>query len=242
MLTSSRQPERQIHPPEITFVSAEGFLDDFTKLPLDITTLRGDWPFAWTYYDEPGNREALLAGRIAHNQLLAAERLCTGLGLAAGFANYPVSTFAEGWKANLWPDHGWGGNQGLLTDAVYHKSYFKSEELSQKLLSDAGAALSAGVKRSTPAQIPVVVFNSLSWRRTDVVQCEVKLPADWSGTALHDEAGHSIDLEIITAKSSGAPATLVFLAEDVPSTGYRTYYLEQASAAPISKPIVGRHI
>jgi len=42
------QQERQIHPPEITFVTAEGFLDEFTKRPLDITTLRGDWPFAWT--------------------------------------------------------------------------------------------------------------------------------------------------------------------------------------------------
>ena len=235
-------PERQIHPPEITFVTAEGFLDNYTKRPLDITTLRGDWPFAWTYYDEPGNREALLAGRIAHNQLLAAERLYTGLGLAAGFATYPVKTFAEGWQANVWPDHGWGGNQGLLTDEVYHKSYFKSKELSQKLLSDAGAALSAGVKRSTPAQIPVVVFNSLSWRRTDLVQCEAKLPAGWSGAALHDQAGHNIELEIIPAKSTGDPVTLVFLAEDVPSTGYRTYYLEQASATASSTTDCRQHL
>jgi alpha-mannosidase len=235
------QPERQIHPPEITFVSAEGFLDNFTKRPLDITMLRGDWPFAWTYYDEPGNREALLAGRIAHNQLLAAERLYTGLGLAAGLANYPASALAEGWQANCWPDHGWGGNQGLLTDAVYHKSYFKSQEISQKILSDAGAALSAGVKRSTPTQIPVVVFNSLSWRRTDLVQCEVKLPAGWSGAALRDAAGQSIALEIIPAKSSGAAAKLVFLAEEVPSTGYRTYYLEQASAAASPTPVSGNN-
>jgi alpha-mannosidase len=233
------RPDRQIHPPEITFVTAEGFLDDYTKQPLDISTLRGDWPFAWTYYDEPGNREALLAGRIAHNQLLAAERLYAGLGLASGFADYPVKTLAEGWQANCWPDHGWGGNQGLLTDEVYHKSYFKSKEISQKLISDAGATLSAGVRRSTPAQIPVVVLNSLSWRRTDVVQCEVKLPAGWSGAALHDQAGHNIELEIIPAKSAGDPVTLVFLAEDVPSTGYRTYYLEQASAAASSKPISG---
>lgn len=49
------QPERQIHPPEISFTTAEVFLDEFTKQPLDITTLRGDWPSAWTYYDEPSN-------------------------------------------------------------------------------------------------------------------------------------------------------------------------------------------
>ena len=232
-------PERQIHAPEITFVAAEGFLDDFTKQPLDITTLRGDWPFAWTYYDEPGNREALLAGRIAHNQLLTAERLHAGLGLAAGLADYPSGAITEGWRANCWPDHGWGGNQGLITDSVYAKSYFKSKEISQKLLSEAGAALTSRVKRTAPAQIPVVVFNPLSWRRTDVVKCEVKLPADWKGAELHDEAGHNIDLELIPAKSPASPATLVFLAAGVPPTGYRTYYLEQAGAPTLPKPLSG---
>jgi alpha-mannosidase len=97
------------------------------------------------------------------------------------------------------------------------------------------------VKRSTPSQIPVVVFNPLSWRRTDLVQCEVKLPASGSGWALRDEAGHHINLEIIPPKLTGSSVTLVFLAQDVPSTGYRTYYLEQAAAAP-STPIAGNTI
>ncbi len=235
----SSSPERQIYPPEISFVTAQGFLDEFTKLPLDITTLKGDWPFAWTYYDEPGNREALLAGRIAHNELLAAERLHAGLGLSAGFADYPVSTFDEGWRANVWPDHGWGGNQGLLTDEVYHKSYFKSQDVAHKLLSDVGATVSSGVKRSAPAQIPVVVFNSLSWPRTDVVQCEVKLPHGWDGAVLHDESGRSIDLEIAPAKSTDGAVTLLFLAENMPSVGYRTYYLEQSSTPSTSHPLTG---
>ena len=231
--------ERQIHPPEITFAAAEDFLDDFTKRPLDITTLRGDWPFAWAYYDEPGNREALLAGRIAHNQLLTAERLYTGLGLASGLANYPMSVIAEAWQANCWPDHGWGGNQGLITDSVYAKSYFKSKEISQKLLSEAGAALTAGVKRTSPSQIPVVVFNPVSWSRTDVAKCEVRLPAGWKGAELYDEAGHSIDLELIPSKSPSSPATLVFLAAGVPPTGYRTYYLEAAAAPTASNALSG---
>jgi alpha-mannosidase len=85
----------------------------------------------------------------------------------------------------------------------------------------------------------VVVFNSLSWRRTDLVQCEVKLPTGWSGAALHDQAGHNIELELAPAKSAGDAVKLVFLAEDVPSAGYRTYYLEQASAAAAPKAIAG---
>ncbi len=231
-------PERQIHPPEITFVQPEGFLDDFTKHPLNITTLRGDWPFSWTYYDEPGNREPLLAGRVAHNQLLAAETLHTALGVGNGFADYPMKTLEETWKANCWPDHGWGGNQGLLTDAVYAQSYFKSKELSQKLLSDAGSKIAAGVKRNTASEIPVVVFNPLSWQRTDLVECEFQVPAQWTGFALRDDAGHSVDFET-ASETPGSPVKLIFLAENVPSAGYRTYYLEQSSARKTAAELSG---
>ena len=187
-------PERQIHPPEITFVTAEGFLDDYTKRPLDITTLRGDWPFAWTYYDEPGNREALLAGRIAHNQLLAAERLYTGLGLAAGFASYPVKTLAEGWQANVWPDHGWGGNQGLLTDEVYHKSYFKSKEVSHKLLSGAGAAsCSRSETKHTCADSGCgVQFPFLAAHRRGAMRSQVTRRLERRGAARSGRTQHRI--------------------------------------------------
>ncbi len=100
---------QQIHPPRIIFNTPEALLDKFSEHPLDISTLKGDWPINWAYYDEPGHREGLLAGREAHNRILAAERLCTALGVSAGFEDYPVQTFAEAWKANCWPDHGWGG-------------------------------------------------------------------------------------------------------------------------------------
>jgi len=132
-----------------------------------------------------------------------------------------------------------GGNQGLLTDAVYAKSYVKSQDLSRKLLSDAGATLAIGVKRNSAAQIPVVVFNPLSWQRTDVVECEVTLPAGWGGWTLRDESGYPTTPQIFPARSD-KPARLVFVAKDIPSTGYRTYYLEQGSAATTpSRQIVG---
>jgi alpha-mannosidase len=134
----------------------------------------------------------------------------------------------EAWRANCWPDHGWGGNQGLLTDAVYAKSYVKSNELSQKLLADAGKNLAAAVKRNSPAQIPVAVFNPLAWQRTDVVECECSLPAEWEGVTLRDETGHTVTCEVVRP-TSGA-AKLLFLA-DVDSLGYRTYYLERGPAS-----------
>ena len=143
----SGEPSRQIHPPKMQFTAPEQFLEEFTKSPLDITTLSGDWPFPWAYYDEPSNREALLLGRTAHNQLLAAECIYAGLSLNQGFQNYPTQKFEDAWKADVWPDHGWGGNHGLLTDQVYHDYYARSKTLSDQILGGVGSEMASRAAR-----------------------------------------------------------------------------------------------
>ena len=220
------EPTKQIHPPQIVFMNPEQFLRELTECPIDITTLRGDWPFNWAYYDEPCNREGLLKGREAHNELLAAERLYAGLGLNTEFKDYPAKTFAAAWQANCWPDHGWGGNQGVFTDAVYNATYAKSKELADKLISGAGANLAGNFKRYAKSRIPVVVFNPLSWKRTDLVEAEFNLPSDWHGFALRDDAGQEVPFETFGGQQSNSSTKLTFIADKVPSVGYRTYYLQ----------------
>jgi alpha-mannosidase len=225
-------PGRQINPPRMRFTTPEAFLDEFTRQPLDITTLRGDWPFSWAYYDEPANREALLAARLAHNGLLIAERIYAAVSLGQGFTHYPAQAFAEAWKANLWPDHGWGGNHGTQTDSVYHASYARSKTIADQVLSDAGRALVRRVLRTANAgsQVSLVVFNPLSWDRTDVVSCEVPPPSgysDFSHFRLQDDSGKEVPFECSEPGVPG-PATLTFVAHDVPPVGTRTFQLEYA--------------
>ncbi|HUZ47662.1 MAG TPA: glycosyl hydrolase-related protein [Terriglobia bacterium] len=221
------QPEEQIHPPRMVFVEPEGFLDEFTGHPLDITTLRGDWPFSWAYYDEPGNREGLLLGREAHNELLATERLLSGIGESAGFAEYPEATLREAWKANCWPDHGWGGNRGIVTDSVYVASYAKSKRLADNLLGGAGARLAGNIRTPSSKQVPLVVFNPASWLRTDLAEFEFALPDGWQGLTIRDDNGREVPFEKMTAAGSARAGKFAFVAPDVPSVGYRTFYLEQ---------------
>jgi alpha-mannosidase len=239
----SGEPERQIHPPKMLFTAPEQYLDDLTKSPLDITTLQGDWPFAWAYYDEPSNREALLLGRIAHNQLLAAERIYAALGVTHGFANYPTQKFADAWKTNVWPDHGWGGNHGLLTDAVYADYYQRSKALSDQLLAEAGSQLARQAQKTAENQIPVVVYNPSSWARTDLVECRFRMPAGWSSAAVHDSTGKEAGFEVLAGEDAGGSTAILFLAEAVPSVGYKTYYLTSASTPqPGSAPLTGKTI
>jgi alpha-mannosidase len=212
---------RQIHPPRIQFTCLEEFFDEFTRHPLNITTLKGDWPLNWAYYDEPGHREGLLTGRLAHNRLLSAERIYTGLAVSEGFEDYPQKEFTDAWMTNCWPDHGWGGNLGLQTDAVFVASYEKSLQMADQLIAKAGAKLTALVQPSQN-RIPLVVFNPLSWARSDVAQAAFTIPAAWQGLTVRDAEGADVPFEIIPSGGSEKPQQLVFIAEQVPSMGYRT--------------------
>ena len=236
----SDNPGRQIHPPEMLFTAPEQFLDEFTKSPLDITTLAGDWPFAWAYYDEPSNREALLLGRTAHNQLLTAERIYAGLGVDQGFQNYPGQMFEDAWKADVWPDHGWGGNHGLLTDQVYRDHYTRSKKLSDQILGGVGSAMASRASGASDGQIPIIVFNPLSWLRTDPVEFQFRAPSGWTNLSLRDSAGRDVPYEVLEGPGKEGTTRLLFLAQDVPSVGYKTYYLT-SSSAPVqgASPLTG---
>jgi hypothetical protein len=81
-----------------------------------------------------------------------------------------------------------------------------------------------------------VVFNGLSWARTDLVRVRVRPPFAAPGLALVDERGGPVPLlaeGVRTGRGGGiTEATLVFLARDIPATGYRTYLLRPA-ATPV---------
>jgi alpha-mannosidase len=227
----SSQPERRVRPPQIRFVEPEAELDELTRHDLNIETVKGDWPINWAYYDEPSNREALLAGRQAHNLLLGAERLTAGLSLLAASPSPPRSEFFEAWRANCWPDHGWGGNRGTITDSVYTASYTKSRALAEKLFADAGAQLARRLARQ-PGELTLVVFNPVSWTRTDAVHCRLNLPSAWNSFELRDDQDRAVAYQVVARGADGRPQEIVFVAESVPSLGYRAFSLRQSSSAP----------
>src|ERR1035437_2398747 len=184
----SSDKTRQIKPPRMLFTTPEASLDEFMAEGAEPPSLYGDWPLSWAYYDEPSNREALLDGRIAHNDLLAAERLYAGLGMKSGFAGYPEDIFAAAWKANIWPEHGWGGNRGTETDRVYAETYAKSRLLSGKLIAGLGSSIAPSLPRNAESQIPIAIYNCLSWSRSDLVECVVAIPSQWHGWKLVDRS------------------------------------------------------
>lgn len=76
----------------------------------------------------------------------------------------------------------------------------------------------------------LIVFNPLSWERNDVVTLRYHVPDGFSLQVL-DDAGREIPCEIGPADENGL-SDISFIAEKIPSLGYRAYGLATVSLPP----------
>jgi len=77
--------------------------------------------------------------------------------------------------------------------------------------------------------VPVVVFNSLSWPRTEVVDAEVQLPGPTKEIEVLDSAARRVDHQLVTMDSATNRARILILA-DAPALGYKTYFVRSISS------------
>jgi len=80
---------------------------------------------------------------------------------------------------------------------------------------------------------PLVVFNPSSWPRTDLVVIELQ-PFDKNEYSIFTLSGEEIPTQIIT---DGNKAKLIFIAENVPPLGYRTYIIKNQKPSAFNSEI-----
>jgi len=134
----------------------------------------------------------------------------------------------------------------ILPGSHVHAVAEKALPLSENVCRRAEAARDAAVERlagrvdtcvlppASPrgADIAIVVFNSLNWRRSDVVR--VTAPTRARRLALVDGDGRPVPFQEVR-RTAGA-VDLVFFAEDVPPVGYRAYRLIAGRAREAPRP------
>ena len=98
-----------------------------------------------------------------------------------------------------------------------------SAEISHGALSE----LSAHINTQGDG-IPLVIYNSLSWPRTEVVEIEVQLPAPTQQVEVLDSAGHKALSQLLNLDPETYRVRLLLLAS-IPSLGYKTYFVRAAS-------------
>jgi len=121
---------------------------------------------------------------------------------------------------------------GEVIDEVYKKimkDYEKAEEICNEVLEDALKNIVSRIDTRGEG-IPLVIFNPLSWRRTDVVEVKIGFgKAGVRSVLLKDLHGQNIPFQLshVSRNPDGTlnNVNLVFIADDVPALGYKTYFV-----------------
>lgn len=222
----------------------ETYLDAVVPHLDGMPVIDGDRPNIWLYIHGPTHHKAISAKREADVSLPAAEIFSTvDALLAKSFASYPHRELNEAWEAQLYPDHGWGGKNGDITDSTFKAKYETARDISTRVLSRSLVSIASRVKTPRASGLPIVVFNSLSWQRSGPVEMTITLKAGVArdGVSLYSAKGKGVPLqsEIVQRHPDGSirSVKLVFVASDVPSVGYLTYYLRPSSEMQRTQPV-----
>jgi alpha-mannosidase len=162
--------------------------------------------------------------RRCENLLYQAELFAAIATIRCG-VSYPKAELEAAWKQVLF-------NQfhdilpGSSITEVYEDAlpeWQEVEKVGTEILEESLRAIASEISFPTPPQpdsLPVVVFNSLNWQRSEVVS--VPLPSTTASNQawqIYDHSGNQLVSQL------GEASTLLFLAGDIPPVGYRVFWL-----------------
>ncbi|KAA3636552.1 MAG: hypothetical protein DWQ02_08070 [Bacteroidetes bacterium] len=227
--------EQPVYLPHMEVMTVDEFMPLAKKNAKNIKTIRGERPNVWVYIHGPAHHKAITASRQASKLLPAAEKFLSIANILDPLrAPYPFETFDEAWQSKIYPDHGWGGHDGDVTDGLFKEELVKSRALGVNLLEKGTGFIASQINTNEDMGIPVVLFNSLSWVRNDPVTFTIQLPESeaWTLNILNSEGSYEeSQLNHVEHYENGSikRANITFIATDVPSVGYKTYYVDTSS-------------
>lgn len=216
--------------PPLRYGNLNNCLNAIRENSSKIKSISGERPAVWLYIHGPSHHFAISASRRADILLPDAEKFSAINSLLEGnFRSYNTGLLKDAWEAKIYPDHGWGGKGGEITDRLFLSKFVKASEDGEYLLSGALNRISSKIDFRSSA-VPLVVFNGLNWKRSDPVKFAMAFNmGEAYGIVINDHENRKIEcqLEDVEKYDDGSvkTASAVFIAADVPSAGYKTYYI-----------------
>ena len=178
--------------------------------------------------------------RESEVEMLDAEKWSTMAWLKTPSFTYPAAALNDAWEKvlfNQFHDIAAGSSIGAVyQDAQrdYDEVRLAAADVTTRACSELAAAIDTRPPHAD-AWMPLLVWNSLAWRRSDIARVDVELPGGESSIEIVDAQGHIVPSQPSTDQPSLPRHTLLFLASDVPALGYRVYFARSAIGA--QKPV-----
>ena len=234
--------------PKLQFSFASDFFNDLEKkLPsMQVPTWDGELYFQYHRGVFTTQAETKRRIRRAEELVLDAEKF-SSIASLYGLA-YPQDGMELNWKRLLFDHfHDIMPGSGIAVNYLDAKRNLEDVDRSAELVTQAalneiaahvnteGLARPAVRLREISANsgmagVPVMVFNSLSWPRTDVTELEAQLPAPAEQISVVDSNGKPADTQLLSLDPATHRAKFLILTR-TPSLGYETYFVRAATIA-----------
>jgi alpha-mannosidase len=220
----------KIGSPDLKLGTTQEFLSSIEN-ERGIPLITGDMPNQWVGV---AAIEAEIVRRLRkiQNAIFSAEEFTAISSLLGSEHNF--KDLQEAWRLILLTsDHNWGGKDpsahGEFCDEEKLRYIKQAATLSVKQLEKALENISSKIDTtsSNSDEIPLVVFNQLPWERTDIVEFEIDNEADPDKTQVRSQDGEYVPSQAtaIAGEQEKKKIHLSFVAEAVPPTGYKTYFI-----------------
>jgi hypothetical protein len=213
------------------------------KYSAQIPTFRGEWSGLWSESKTQSPQISALA-RYSHDHMPVAETLWSAIAMTRGIP-FPVGNASTLYDLMFtYDEHSGAGNTGwpqlnerrkLEEQNREYVNYMQQATDEVNTLLDRGMKVVAqpardeAVRSSTDRSAwPLLVYNPLSWQRDDVVN--IAPPGDQLKIVAVRNAATNQVVPFDVDESGHA----VFIAQNVPATGYSTYNVETAPGKMIS--------
>jgi alpha-mannosidase len=236
--TAARWMKPDVVYPNLKFTTATSFFSDLEKkLPsMQVPTWNDELYFEYHRGVMTTQAETKKRIRKTEELLLNAEKF-SALSTLYG-RKYPSEDFDRGWKRLLFDDfHDIMPGSGIAVNYLDAKRNLED-------VGRAGQAILHGSLQELAARInthgsgvPVVIFNSLSWPRKEVIEVETELPDVASQIEVVDAAGKIVPSQLLALDRETSRAHLLVQAS-VPALGYKTYYVRATEKAVAQGPAV----
>lgn len=223
----------KVNLPKFEYATADNFFNALDYSTQKLPEAFGERPNVWLYIHGPSHERAITMSRKADMLLPAVEAFSASRALVDGnFNAYPTTRLNEAWKAKIYPDHGWGGNGGVMTDNEFRRKYEFAFSEAQDMISDQTQALASAVKTQTGKGRPVVLFNTLAYSRKAPAQVRIRMEEGYAQyILLSDSEGRTLPVQmtdVVRYPDGSIESALVHFIADMPSLGLNTFYINPA--------------
>lgn len=147
---------------------------------------------------------------------------------------YPQKQLNRAWDKVLFNEfHDLAAGSGIA--AIYkaaRQDYRLVGLITHKATNNAFDTISSYIDTKAPAgEAPILVFNPLSWNRTDVADLTVQMPAKTPSIEVVDAQGKPLVSEVSVANPDTNSFHVKVLVPDVPSMGYEEIYARPVPSA-----------